>query len=50
MKSHAFIRDNAAKVIKYKPHADQPLPYPPFSHYLFYLFVPTLVYRDEYPR
>jgi sterol O-acyltransferase len=25
-------------------------PCPSFSCYLYFLFVPTLVYRDEYPR
>jgi hypothetical protein len=25
-------------------------PCPPFSKYLYFLFAPTLVYRDNYPR
>ena len=25
-------------------------PCPDFSKYLYFLFVPTLVYRDDYPR
>lgn len=50
MKSHAFIRDNAAKVIKYKVHSEKQVPYPTFTHYLYFLFAPTMVYRDEYPR
>ena len=30
--------------------ADQHLPCPDFSKYLYFLFAPTLVYRDVYPR
>ncbi|KAM3176779.1 hypothetical protein ACTXT7_005795 [Hymenolepis weldensis] len=26
------------------------VPIPPFSHYLYFLFAPTLVYRNSYPR
>lgn len=26
------------------------LPCPSFEKYLYYLFAPTLIYRDEYPR
>ncbi|VDO06353.1 unnamed protein product [Rodentolepis nana] len=26
------------------------VPIPPFSHYLYFLFAPTLVYRSSYPR
>jgi len=29
---------------------DQYLPCPDFSKYLYFLFAPTLVYRDVYPR
>ena len=30
--------------------ADVHLPCPDFSKYLYFLFAPTLVYRDVYPR
>ena len=29
---------------------DEYLPCPDFSKYLYFLFAPTLVYRDVYPR
>ncbi|XP_057667457.1 sterol O-acyltransferase 1 [Diorhabda carinulata] len=50
MKIHSYIRHNAEKIIKYKPHSDQNLEYPKFKNYLYFLFAPTLIYRDEYPR
>ncbi|XP_055385783.1 sterol O-acyltransferase 1 [Condylostylus longicornis] len=28
----------------------KPLPLPPFKNYLYFLFAPTLIYRDSYPR
>ncbi|XP_050080482.1 sterol O-acyltransferase 1-like [Anopheles maculipalpis] len=55
MKSHAFIRSNAPKVLtndvnsaSFPPGIHRALP--SFSTYVYFLFVPTLVYRDEYPR
>ncbi|XP_059470390.1 sterol O-acyltransferase 1 isoform X2 [Neocloeon triangulifer] len=55
MKSYAFVRSNTPKVLAYKPkdsnndkEADSPCP--GFSQFLYYIFVPTLVYRDSYPR
>ncbi|XP_025271408.1 sterol O-acyltransferase 1 isoform X1 [Camponotus floridanus] len=51
MKSHAFVRSVAPRFISYKPHSDVSKPNGPgFSQYLYFLFAPTLVYRDEYPR
>ncbi|XP_062517451.1 sterol O-acyltransferase 1-like isoform X2 [Corticium candelabrum] len=53
MKVHAFVRENAVKVVC---PASQDLPkgntleLPGFSKYLYFLFVPTLIYRDTYPR
>ncbi|XP_035688379.1 sterol O-acyltransferase 1-like isoform X2 [Branchiostoma floridae] len=52
MKVHSFVRENAPKVLKTKG-VDGPKQYvmcPDFSKYLYFLFAPTLVYRDEYPR
>ncbi|XP_039312513.1 sterol O-acyltransferase 1 isoform X2 [Solenopsis invicta] len=51
MKSWAFVRSAAPKYLSYKPHSETPRPSgPSFSQYLYYLFAPTFVYRDEYPR
>lgn len=51
MKSHAFVRSMAPKFLSYKPHSEIPRPNNcGLSHYLYFLFVPTLVYRDIYPR
>ncbi|XP_018346312.1 PREDICTED: LOW QUALITY PROTEIN: sterol O-acyltransferase 1-like [Trachymyrmex septentrionalis] len=51
MKSHAFVRSTAPRFLSYKPHTETPRPNcPKFSQYLYFLFAPTLVYRDEYPR
>ncbi|XP_073847830.1 sterol O-acyltransferase 1-like isoform X2 [Musca autumnalis] len=41
MKQHAFVR-----VICGRENAVMP----PFRKYLYYLFAPTLLYRDDYPR
>lgn len=32
------------------PRVNDKRPLPAFKHYLYFLFAPTLVYRDEYPR
>ncbi|XP_029159598.1 sterol O-acyltransferase 1-like [Nylanderia fulva] len=51
MKSYAFVRSVAPRFISYKPHSDVPQPNGPgFSQYLYFLFAPTLIYRDKYPR
>ncbi|CAG9761159.1 unnamed protein product [Ceutorhynchus assimilis] len=50
MKIHAFVRTSAEKVINFKPHSDQKLNLASFKHFLYFLFAPTLVYCDEYPR
>lgn len=51
MKTHAFVRSAAPRFLSYKPHSDQPSPKAPsFSQFFYFLFVPTLVYRDSYPR
>ncbi|XP_039302872.1 sterol O-acyltransferase 1 [Solenopsis invicta] len=51
MKSWAFVRSAAPRFLSYKPHSESPQPSSPkFSQYLYFLFAPTLVYRDEYPR
>lgn len=50
MKSHAFIRENTARVMYRKKDDDDSDACPDFSKYLYFLFSPTLVYRDNYPR
>ncbi|CAF3750192.1 unnamed protein product [Rotaria sordida] len=52
MKTHAFIRENIEKVlssVESKSNEEKFL-CPDFSQYLYFLFVPTLIYRDQYPR
>ena len=61
MKSYSFVRENAFKVLKpwkakestgpamwylgqMKPQVGS------LKQYLYFIFVPTLLYRDEYPR
>ncbi|GAB0088106.1 O-acyltransferase [Sergentomyia squamirostris] len=55
MKAHAFIRSNAPKVLerKLKSNEDnkQAAPIlPSFRTFQYFLFCPTLVYRESYPR
>lgn len=53
MKTYAFIRSNAgrARLEVKKDSEDKPhLELPTFRHYIYFLFCPTLVYRDAYPR
>ncbi|XP_022901410.1 sterol O-acyltransferase 1-like [Onthophagus taurus] len=50
MKSYSFIRRNVPEVLNYKPHRDKKIFQPKFSHYIYFLFVPTLIYRHKYPR
>ncbi|CAL4077851.1 unnamed protein product, partial [Meganyctiphanes norvegica] len=52
MKTWAFVRSNIPLVINYKKSDDTKIKRltPDFSHFLYFLFAPTLVYRDDYPR
>ncbi|XP_001359810.2 sterol O-acyltransferase 1 [Drosophila pseudoobscura] len=58
MKMHAFIRYNAPRVLAGKEKTDDDKeaasgerPFvPPVRSYVYYLFAPTLIYRDRYPR
>ncbi|XP_065087172.1 sterol O-acyltransferase 1-like [Ochlerotatus camptorhynchus] len=56
MKVHAFVRSNIPRALASSgktstedkpPHA---VIVPSFGKFLYFLFAPTLVYRDEYPR
>ena len=62
MKTHAFVRSNVPISIAFcnrresKEHLSETgtnvedSPCPHFSKYLYFLFAPTLVYRNNYPR
>lgn len=53
MKVHAFVRSNAPKVLRFKEKSDDEkllVKLPSMSTYQYFLFAPTLVYRDQYPR
>ncbi|KAG2467937.1 SOAT2 acyltransferase, partial [Polypterus senegalus] len=50
MKSYSFIRENVPKFISAKTKQAQVIELPKFSQYLYFLFCPTLIYRDSYPR
>uniref|UniRef100_A0A4W5PFG6 O-acyltransferase n=1 Tax=Hucho hucho TaxID=62062 RepID=A0A4W5PFG6_9TELE len=55
MKSYSFIRENVPVILKHKtkegegPRGEGPR-FPTFSSYLYFLFAPTLIYRESYPR
>ncbi|CAF0945075.1 unnamed protein product [Rotaria sordida] len=53
MKIHSFVRENVGKILQQSNKSiDQKLSFE-FSHfnqYLYFLFAPTLLYRDNYPR
>uniref|UniRef100_A0A9J8C2U4 O-acyltransferase n=2 Tax=Cyprinus carpio TaxID=7962 RepID=A0A9J8C2U4_CYPCA len=50
MKSYSFIRETTPAVLKNTPQKGASLPYPSLSSYLYFLFCPTLIYREVYPR
>nr|XP_034176718.1 sterol O-acyltransferase 2 isoform X1 [Osmia lignaria] len=51
MKTHAFVRSVAPRFLSYKPHSEMPAPKSPdFSNFLYFMFAPTLIYQDSYPR
>ena len=61
MKSYSFIRENSTKLLSpwHKDDEDGPSVWyerqmdpsvGSFSKYFYFLFVPTLLYRDHYPR
>lgn len=51
MKIHAFVRSIVPTITSYKLHAtDEECPFPGFSKFLYFMFAPTIVYRDSYPR
>ncbi|ROK31093.1 Sterol O-acyltransferase 2 [Anabarilius grahami] len=50
MKSYSFIRETTPAVLRHTPQKDESLRYPSLSSYLYFLFCPTLIYREVYPR
>ncbi|NWU99718.1 SOAT1 acyltransferase, partial [Upupa epops] len=50
MKAHSFIRENVPKVLSSVKDKSSTVPIPRISQYLYFLFAPTLIYRDSYPR
>ncbi|XP_029473973.1 sterol O-acyltransferase 1 isoform X2 [Rhinatrema bivittatum] len=50
MKVHSFIRENVPRVISSAKEKSTFVPVPKVTNYLYFLFAPTLIYRDSYPR
>ncbi|XP_069006571.1 sterol O-acyltransferase 1 isoform X2 [Embiotoca jacksoni] len=51
MKSHSYVRENVPRVLNWAKDKTTPGPVvPQVSQYLYFLFAPTLIYRDKYPR
>ncbi|XP_066595534.1 sterol O-acyltransferase 1 isoform X2 [Prorops nasuta] len=51
MKTHAYVRSAAPIFLGYKPHTENKKPKgPSFSQFWYFLFAPTLIYRNNYPR
>jgi sterol O-acyltransferase len=55
MKFHAFVRSNVERVLEAERERDEstvpkPVQCPEISKYLYFLFAPTLIYRDNYPK
>ncbi|XP_063913717.1 sterol O-acyltransferase 1-like [Zophobas morio] len=50
MKQHAFIRTNVPQVLRTKMHTETNLELPNFGQFFYFLFAPTIIYKDEYPR
>ncbi|XP_053100181.1 sterol O-acyltransferase 1 isoform X2 [Hemicordylus capensis] len=50
MKAHSFIRENVPQIISSASQKTNSVRLPQISQYLYFLFAPTLIYRDDYPR
>ncbi|KAM6455487.1 sterol O-acyltransferase 1 isoform 2-T2 [Liasis olivaceus] len=50
MKGHSFIRENVPRIVSAAQQKPGSFQLPKVSQYLYFLFAPTLIYRDEYPR
>lgn len=49
MKSYAFLRETVPIVLQHESK-EKRVQIPALSSYLYYLFCPTMIYRDNYPR
>ncbi|KAI4884898.1 hypothetical protein NFI96_031679, partial [Prochilodus magdalenae] len=50
MKSYSFIRETVVAVLGSKTVKGEACRFPTLSSYLYFLFCPTLIYRESYPR
>ncbi|XP_037362280.1 sterol O-acyltransferase 1 [Talpa occidentalis] len=50
MKAHSFVRENVPRVLAATKEKSSTVPVPTVNQYLYFLFAPTLIYRDSYPR
>lgn len=51
MKNHAFVRSNVPRVFAaVGKHENRKDAVPSFEKFIYYMFAPTLIYRDHYPR
>ncbi|XP_036129401.1 sterol O-acyltransferase 1 isoform X2 [Molossus molossus] len=50
MKAHSFVRENVPRVLNSAKQKSGTVPVPTVNQYLYFLFAPTLIYRDSYPR
>ncbi|XP_036435506.1 sterol O-acyltransferase 1 isoform X2 [Colossoma macropomum] len=50
MKVHSFIRENVPKFWSSGRDGTNSVAIPQLTPYLYFLFAPTLIYRDSYPR
>uniref|UniRef100_A0A452RXI1 O-acyltransferase n=1 Tax=Ursus americanus TaxID=9643 RepID=A0A452RXI1_URSAM len=50
MKAHSFVRENVPRVLNSAKEKSKTIPIPTVNQYLYFLFAPTLIYRDNYPR
>ncbi|KAG7244814.1 hypothetical protein INR49_029833 [Caranx melampygus] len=50
MKSYSFIRETVPVMMRNTPKEGKRPRFPTFSSYLYFLFCPTLIYRESYPR
>nr|XP_020468590.1 sterol O-acyltransferase 1 isoform X2 [Monopterus albus] len=51
MKAHSFVRENVPRFLSWSKDKTSPgSVVPQVSQYLYFLFAPTLIYKDKYPR
>lgn len=50
MKAHSLVRETVPRVVSAAKAKSDTVPMPTVGQYLYFLFAPTLIYRDSYPR